>query len=47
MKTPNQEVLDLLDTLPGDVSMDTLLDTIRFKAKILRSLERADRGGSR
>ncbi len=44
MKTAKQEVLDLLETLPGDVSMDTLLEQIRFKAKILRSLEQADRG---
>ena len=44
MKTAKQEVLDLLDTLPGDVSMETLLERIRFKAKILRSLKQADRG---
>ena len=44
MKTAKQEVLELLETLPGDVSMDTLLERIRFKAKILRSLEQADRG---
>ena len=44
MKTAKQEVLDLLDTLPGDVPMETLLERIRFKAKIMRSLEQADRG---
>ena len=44
MKTAKQEVLDLLETLPGDVSMETLLERIRFKAKILRSLDQADRG---
>lgn len=43
MKTAKQEVLDLLDTLPSDVPMDTLIERIRFKAKIMRSLEQADR----
>ena len=44
MKTAKQEVLDLLETLPADLPMETLLERIRFKAKILRSLEQADRG---
>ena len=44
MKTAKQEVLDLLDTLPDDVSLDTLLERIRFKAKILHSMAQADRG---
>ena len=44
MKTANQEVLNLLDTLSGDVSMEALLGRIRFKAKILRSPDQADRG---
>jgi hypothetical protein len=44
MKTAKQEVLDLLETLPADLPMETLLERIRFKAKILCSLEQVDRG---
>ena len=44
MKTAKQEVLELLDTVPDDAPMDAVLDRIRFKAKILRSFEQADRG---
>ena len=44
MKSAKQEVVELLDVLPDDVSMDTLLEQMRLKAKLLRSLEYADRG---
>jgi hypothetical protein len=44
MKTAKQEALDLLERLPDDVSMDTLLAELHFKASVLRGLEEAMRG---
>ena len=44
MKTAKQEVLELLERLPDDVSMDTLLAELHFKASVLRGLEQAERG---
>lgn len=44
MKTAKQEVLELLERLPDDVSMDTVLAELHFKASVMRGLEQADRG---
>ncbi|HEX5479640.1 MAG TPA: hypothetical protein VFY79_07965 [Dehalococcoidia bacterium] len=44
MKTAKQEAFDLLERLPDDVSMDTLLAELHFKASVLRGLEQAERG---
>lgn len=44
MKTAKDEIQSVLETLPDDVSLDTLLERIRFKAKILHSMAQADRG---
>ncbi len=44
MKTAKEEALDLLERLPDDVSMDTLLAQLHFKASVLRGLAEASRG---
>ena len=44
MKSAKQELLETLDTLPDDASMDLALERIRFEAKILNSMAQADRG---
>ena len=44
MKTAKQEVRDLLDRLPADVSMDTLLYELEFLAAIRRGLEDVENG---
>jgi hypothetical protein len=44
MKTAKQEAVELLDMLPDDVTMETLIAELRFKASVLRGLEQAARG---
>jgi predicted transcriptional regulator len=44
MKTAKQELVELLDRLPDDAPMDTLLAQMHFKASVLRGLEEAERG---
>ena len=44
MKTAKQEALDLLDRLPDDVGMDTLLAELQFKAMLIRGLDEVRRG---
>ena len=44
MKTAKQELSELLDRLPDDAPMDTLLAEMHFKASVLRGLEDARRG---
>jgi predicted transcriptional regulator len=44
MKTAKQELLELLERLPDNASMDALLAEMHFKASVLRGLEQARRG---
>lgn len=44
MKTAKEEVIAVLETLPDDVPMDTVLTQLHFRASILRGLEDARRG---
>ncbi|MBI5289253.1 MAG: hypothetical protein HY873_09815 [Chloroflexi bacterium] len=44
MNSAKEEVLSLLEILPDDMSMEELLQRIAFKARLLRSIEQADRG---
>ena len=44
MKTPKQEAIELIERLPEEVSLETILAKLHFKAKVLRGLEQADRG---
>ena len=44
MGTAKQEFYDVLDQLPEEASLDDVLDSIRFKARLLKSKEQADRG---
>ncbi|MHB8377340.1 MAG: hypothetical protein ACYDEB_10355 [Dehalococcoidia bacterium] len=44
MKTPKQEAMELIERLPEEVSLETILAELHFKAKVLRGLEQADRG---
>ena len=44
MSTPKREAQELLDGLPDDVSMDTLVAELQFRASVLRGLAQADRG---
>jgi len=43
MKSAKDEVLSLLEILPDDMSMEELIERIAFKARILRSIEQAER----
>jgi len=44
MKTAKQQAQELLDGLPDDVSMDTLLAELYFKVSMLRGLEDVRQG---
>ncbi|MHB8375598.1 MAG: hypothetical protein ACYDEB_01390 [Dehalococcoidia bacterium] len=44
MKTAKQELLELLERLPDDTPMDTLLAEMHFKASVLRGLADIERG---
>ncbi len=44
MKTPKEELYALLERLPDDVSFDTLIIEMHYKASILRGLAEARRG---
>jgi predicted transcriptional regulator len=44
MKTAKQELIELLERLPDDAPMDSLLAEMHFKASVLRGLEEARRG---
>jgi predicted transcriptional regulator len=44
MKTAKQELHDLIDQLPDDVSLDAALYDLQFKASVLRGLDEAARG---
>ena len=44
MKTAKQELHDLIDQLPDDVSLDGALYDLQFKASVLRGLDEAARG---
>ena len=44
MKTVKEEVLETLERLPKDASMDTVVYDLYFKAKVLRGIEQAERG---
>ena len=44
MKTAKQELSELLDRMPDDAPMDTLLAEMHFKASVLRGLAEAERG---
>jgi predicted transcriptional regulator len=44
MQTPKEATQQLLDVLPDDVSMDTIMAELYVKAKVLRGLDQAARG---
>ena len=44
MKTPKQEAFEILARLPDDVSFETLIAQLHFKASVLRGLAEARRG---
>jgi predicted transcriptional regulator len=44
MRSARQELLELLERLPDDSPMDSLLAEMHFKASVLRGLEQAERG---
>jgi hypothetical protein len=44
MKTAKEEALDLIDRLPDDVAMETIMEGLRFKAQVLHSLEQIEQG---
>jgi predicted transcriptional regulator len=44
MNTAKQELIELLERLPDDAPMDSLLAETHFKASVLRGLEEAERG---
>ena len=44
MKTAKQEAIDLLERLPDDVSMDTVIAELHFRSTLLRGLDEVRRG---
>lgn len=44
MKTAKQELLELLERMPDDAPMDSLLAEMHFKASVIRGLEDGARG---
>jgi predicted transcriptional regulator len=44
MKTVKDEVLETLDRLPPDATMDAVVYDLYFKAKVMRGIEQAERG---
>lgn len=44
MKTAKQELLEVLEHMPDDAPMDSLLAQMQFKASVLRGLAEAHRG---
>lgn len=44
MKTAKEEILGLLTSLPDEMSLDDILDRIELKARLLHSIEQAERG---
>ena len=44
MKTAKQEAIELIQHLPDDTSMETILAELHFKQRIMRGLEQLDRG---
>jgi hypothetical protein len=44
MKTPKQSTIDLLDSLPDDISYETILAELLFKIQVLERSEAVDRG---
>jgi predicted transcriptional regulator len=44
MKTAKQETLDLVEKLPDDVPMETILYRLHLKAKVERGLRQLDAG---
>lgn len=44
MRTAKEETLDLLDSLPDDVSLDEVARRLLLRARILHSRDRALRG---
>ena len=44
MQTPKQTTRELLEVLPDDVSMETIMGQLYVRAMVLRGLEQAERG---
>jgi predicted transcriptional regulator len=44
MKSPKLELIDLLERMPDDASLDAMVAEVLFKASVLRGLAEADRG---
>jgi predicted transcriptional regulator len=44
MKTARQELMEVLDRLPDDTPMESLLAEFHYRASVLRGLEDARRG---
>jgi predicted transcriptional regulator len=44
MKTAKEELHQLIDDLPDDVSLESALYDLQFKAKVLRGIEQVERG---
>jgi hypothetical protein len=44
MKTAKQEAIELLDSLPDDVPMETIMEGLHFKARVLHAVGQIDRG---
>jgi predicted transcriptional regulator len=44
MSTPKREALDLIERLPEEVSWETMIEEMAFKARVLEGIADADAG---
>lgn len=44
MGTAKEEALALIERLPDEVSMDTIMAELHFKSRVLRAMEQDERG---
>ena len=44
MKTPKQEAMELLERLPDDASIDTVINELHVKSRLLRALAHSEQG---
>jgi len=44
MKTAKQEALELIQKMPDEISMETILAELHFKLRVLKGIDQMDKG---
>ncbi len=44
MKTAKQEALELIQKMPDEISMETILAELHFKLRVLKGIDQMERG---